>query len=269
MKKIMFFCTILLLCFACSKSSDNEVTQTESETSDVEEVEVAEKEVSENFYVMATSGLKLREKPNGEKIMTIPYRAEVERLGTKTFGALEVNELKGFKIKGEWVKVHYKGKDGYVFNGFLTKYKMPKQIEDYDYEKYSSKFDYYLTTSYDKDGDKYDVEKRDDCEDDNPMYCYNSYTQDYQNGDIKYKNGSMESGSQEHLTFRNMTLAEAYFVIKAMDLNGARNPKYDVKESINYNKTKNTISFEIYDVGCSTDIKENGKDAIITVSCGC
>ena len=270
MKKVLLFSVVLLLSFACSKSTDEEViVQNKSETINPETMASVEEEVSENFHVMATSGLQLRVKPNGDKIKTIPYRAEVERIGMKTFGTLEVEEVKGLKVKGDWIKVRYKGKEGYVFNGFLTKYNMPKQVKGYDYEKYSSIFDYYLTTTYDKDGDKYNVEKMKDCIDENPIHCYMAYTQDYQNGDIKYHYESTGTSLEENLTFRDMTLIEAYFLIKAMDLNGASNTEYDVKEIITYDKTKNMISFEVDGAGCYSDIKEEGDDVVISIFCGC
>lgn len=270
MKQLIFFCITLLICFSCSKSSDSKVSKQDSETSnDTKTIAAVQEEVSENFYVMVPSGLKLREKPNGDKIKTIPYRAEVERIGMKTFGTLEVEEVKGLKVKGDWIKVRYKGKEGYVFNGFLTKYKMPKQVKGYDYEKYNSIFDYYLTTTYDKDGDKYNVEKMKDCIDENPIHCYMAYTQDYQNGDIKYHYEFTGTSLDENLTFRGMTLIEAYFLIKAMDLNGASNTEYDVKEIITYDKTKNMISFEVDGAGCYSDIKEEGDDVVISIFCGC
>lgn len=269
MKRVMFFCTILLLCVACSETSDNEASQQEVGMSESEQQAIEAEETSENFYVMAMSGLKLRAKPNGERLATIPYGAAVERVGTQTFGALEVEEIKGLKVKGEWVKARYEGKEGYIFNSFLTKHKMPEQVDEYDYEKYYSMVDYYLRTSYKKDGDKYDVEKSKDCEEDNSVYCYQKYSQDFENGTIKYKSRSMDSGSEETLTFQNMSLVEAYFIVKAMDLNGANKPEYKGQETIMYNKSKNMILFEADGAGCYSDIKEKGDAAEITISCGC
>ena len=79
--------------------------------------------------VIAKSGLRMRSAPNlqGKKIVTIPFGQTIEVLSELSFGKL----MKGGKTTqnkkdqeetnfiGDWVKVFYKGKTGYVCNAFL------------------------------------------------------------------------------------------------------------------------------------------------------
>jgi hypothetical protein len=65
---------------------------------------------SETIHVWATSGLNMRAKPDAkaEKIATIPYGAKVvvqPNIGVKI--PFEIEESKGFIVKGYWLLVKY------------------------------------------------------------------------------------------------------------------------------------------------------------------
>ena len=92
----------------------------------------------ETLNVWATSGLNMRDKPDAKavKLTTVPYGAKVivqENIGVKI--PFEVEEFKGFIVKGYWLLVKYGDMEGFVFDGFLSRLPAPKNkkedIEDY------------------------------------------------------------------------------------------------------------------------------------------
>jgi hypothetical protein len=82
----------------------------------------------ETINVWATSGLNMRDKPDAKatKIATIPYGAKVvvqPNIGVKI--PFEVEEFKGFTVKGYWILVKYGNTEGFVFDGFLSQLPAP------------------------------------------------------------------------------------------------------------------------------------------------
>lgn len=72
-------------------------------------------------YNFAYSGINLRSKPqvNSRVITRVPYGAKVEFLdSTGVTGKL------GW-VEDEWVKVKFRGRDGFVFGGYLLPYAVP------------------------------------------------------------------------------------------------------------------------------------------------
>lgn len=69
-------------------------------------------------YVAVKDGLNMREEPSptGKKMLTIPYRQEVQKLEEKP------ESFTIDKTPGKWTKVSYNGKTGWVFGGFLSSY---------------------------------------------------------------------------------------------------------------------------------------------------
>lgn len=87
--------------------------------------------LTEEYYVIATSGLNLREEPNSNSsvMIKIGYGEMVVRLGdSKIQESIE-------EIHGNWLKVKYKDYVGYVFDPFLlpsaTKFPTKKVNKDY------------------------------------------------------------------------------------------------------------------------------------------
>jgi Bacterial SH3 domain len=72
------------------------------------------------LFVCASGGLNLREKPDltGKALMRIGFGEMVTVLADTN----PVVAITSESIEGEWVKVRWKGKDGYMFNGFLSRY---------------------------------------------------------------------------------------------------------------------------------------------------
>lgn len=76
---------------------------------------------NESLNVLTLSGIKLRERPGGTVLQSIPYASKLVTLEAKsnTFPAT----VEG--IKGSWVKVNFNDKIGYVFDGFLSRLPPP------------------------------------------------------------------------------------------------------------------------------------------------
>lgn len=73
--------------------------------------------------VIAFSGLRLRESPGtaSKTLLTIPFASKVALIPdpAATQNSAEENFLDADSIAGNWVKVNYQGKTGYVFNAYL------------------------------------------------------------------------------------------------------------------------------------------------------
>lgn len=226
---------------------------------------------SNEYHVMALSGLKMRKSPDlkGAKIMTIPYNAAVTKINDgKSYGTLTIKELEDFSISGEWVKVKYNGQEGYVFGGFLTQFPMPEPtLEEFDYEQYSSKLEEHLSKHF--KGKKYDFEKYGECEVSTENDCVCGYTTKYEAGHSHKYNSCAEAGANYMIEIENITLAEAYFLIRALDMNGHKDRIG--KDVITYEKSEKYLSlYPDEGVGCSQTIRMKKKNSVeIEMYCGC
>jgi hypothetical protein len=87
---------------------------------------------SETLNVWAISGLNMRDKSDAKatKIAAIPYGSKVivqPNIGIKV--PFEVEEFKGFIVKGYWLLVKYGDTEGFVFDGFLSRLPAPIPTE--------------------------------------------------------------------------------------------------------------------------------------------
>jgi len=137
--------------------------------------------------VWAADGLPLKSQANGDgkNLTTIPYGQLVTVIGSdaKTLPvSIKVNMYgKTYNLKGDWLKVVYKGNEGYVFSGYLskmpplikTKYGVFEDEEDYLKRAYGikqkkiikGKDAYEKTTIEYKNGAKYVVISSEGCSD--------------------------------------------------------------------------------------------------------
>ena len=114
----------------------------------------------ETLNVWAASGLNMRDKPDakGQKLATIPYGAKVlvqTNIGVKV--PFEIEEFKGFTVKGYWLLVKYGNTEGYVFDGFLSRLPTPKNTKSTKPDEPSGIADYLKTLK--KVGKVFDIEK--------------------------------------------------------------------------------------------------------------
>jgi hypothetical protein len=220
---------------------------------------------SSTYHVMATSGLKMRATPSGKKLLTIPYNGEVEKINDgKSYGDLTVTEIKDFKIKGEWVKVRYDGQEGFVFSGFLTQFLMPDLDMKYDYEKYSSEFEAYFDKKFNQKGEKFNLRTYDG----QGEAC--GYSVEYEEGHFYRHESCNESGGQYDIEIEGITLIEAYFVIKALDLNNMKEYKGKPFELYKYDVKTKIINEDPDGAGCWLSLKQRKRNSvIIDMGCGC
>jgi hypothetical protein len=99
----------------------------------------------EQLNVWNKEGLPLKQQPgvSGKNLLVIPYGQSVTLINDakpSLPGTIKINFYGGiYKLKGNWVKVAYKGKQGYVFDGYLSK--MPPLIKP-KYNLFESEQDY-------------------------------------------------------------------------------------------------------------------------------
>lgn len=85
----------------------------------------------ERNMVISTTGLNIREKPDrkSKRVAVIPFGHRVTVLDTISYGVDTVGthrfydwegKIYDVQLHGRWVKVSYKGVEGYVIDGFLT-----------------------------------------------------------------------------------------------------------------------------------------------------
>jgi len=186
----------------------------------------------DELFVQAGSGLILRKTPDpkGERILTLNSGDAVKVLKTDYKKIPHsVVEFKGFTIKGFWVKVSTaNGKEGYVFDGYLSKNRAPVAIVDDTNSGYSMA-EFYLLSNSEKKGDRVDLPKSET--------RYERYKQLFKNGSIaEIDNG--EGGSSQKITFqKGITIEEAYLIGKALWLK-------DMKVKSSFLKGKITVTSE-------------------------
>jgi len=183
---------------------------------------------SDFYNVMATSGLKMRETPKGKKILTIPYNAQVEKINDgKNYGTLTVSELKDFKVTGNWIKVKYDGKEGFVFDGYLTKFPLPDG---------SNYFNDVLKISK----EKHNIKKYEHgCETTENKDCECGHDINYYNGKVTYRfSYCSEEATEEYFIYKGISMVEAYLITKKL------NEDLELDYGFKYNTTTKTINGE-------------------------
>lgn len=80
-----------------------------------------------NYWVIAKSGLNLRQGPStgSEVITTVPFGLTVEVTEAATAANMKVDN-----IRGGMAKVLFEGQEGYLFDGYLSKYPPPFMQDD-------------------------------------------------------------------------------------------------------------------------------------------
>jgi hypothetical protein len=125
------FGLILLLLFACDpQNSDSPSTTPNIENQEVSSTafDIKNKIIGrlENMFpkgirilweVNTRDGLRLRNKPNGERLLLLPYKAIVTQISPKSEEYRETID----GIDGYWIEVDYSGSVGWCFDGYLDK----------------------------------------------------------------------------------------------------------------------------------------------------
>lgn len=79
------------------------------------------------YYVLAPSGLNLRatSSPGSQKLLTIPYGGKIELLASAAISDMMVDNF-----PGGMAKVRYGEQEGYVFDGYISRFPAPEQRQD-------------------------------------------------------------------------------------------------------------------------------------------
>ncbi len=163
--------------------------------------------LGQDFYVLSKNGLNLRESPSDKsKILdVVPYNTKVN--------ILEKNASEKFKVNGfsgTYVKIKYKGVEGYIFSGFLSKLEPVKEEESLN-EYFTRVFGKPVITKSDDD-----------------LYANEIWT--YPNGFI-YKSigeSSKYSGYEDRYYFKDLTIQEVFLF--ARDISGLLDSVRDTSE---------------------------------------
>lgn len=133
---------VVVFCIVNCTSSEDTSTVTETLTKP-DTLPVKKDENPSNRYkagdkltAFALTGLTLRDKPDkqGTKLGTVPLGATVTVLANDIFTVpFEVTEKNNIKLKGYWVKINTNEKEGYVFDGFLSKLPVPEKYNELTY----------------------------------------------------------------------------------------------------------------------------------------
>lgn len=151
----------------------------------------------DQLFVYAKSGLTLRDTPdpNGAKIATVANHTAVTVEDSEPFKhAHTVTEPCGLKIGGHWVKVKVDGKQGYLFDGYLLKF---RPLVDEDLDTYWNSYSKVKTTT--TEPPKNDVN-------------YYGYSHTVWENGVDYESSGYEGGSNSHLILPKsmFTYEEAY-----------------------------------------------------------
>jgi hypothetical protein len=204
----------------------------------------------DQLHVLAPSGLILRKTPDpqGERVATLALgdvlTAQKENFKKKPH---VVEEFKGFKIKGFWVKVRTaSGQEGYVFDGYLSKLPAPNAVGE-DPDGASALVELYLLNHTQKKGKRIDLPKAET--------RYERYRQLFKNGS-EAEVDSGEGGSMQQIKFaQGITLEEGYLIGKSLWLKDMK-----VKPSISKGKITVNSDDELF------QIKVENRGSIIVLS---
>jgi hypothetical protein len=113
----------------CKNETDTDVeaeTQTEMEV--LKENTEIDLSGTEAYYVLAASGLRMRTGPSlkSEKMDVVEYSEKIQVIMDDAIQPIVVNG-----IKGRMLKVIYKNKTGYMFEGYLSSIPVPEKEQTY------------------------------------------------------------------------------------------------------------------------------------------
>lgn len=154
---------------------------------------------NETYYILAQSGIVLRNKPgfHAQKIDIIPYNTQIKVLEINP----KIDTYEG--LKNNWVKISYKNQKGFIFGGLLSRFQGPeydtKSLSDYAEQTFKKQEE--TTTNNGK-------EETDD---------YHSETVKNYSDDIQLTISEGYETFEIKLSFSSLTLQEAYLIIVNLD----------------------------------------------------
>ncbi len=263
---LLVFSFLALTSFSISTNSISKIKKTES---------VIEKDT---FNIMASHGIFLRDSANltSKKLTKLPYATKLILLNQDIVSEeLTIQETKYFEIKGRMQKVKVVSQidslnnlEGYVFDGYLTKFPMPvlnyKGTTENDY--LSADLNYFQTNF--KVNKKYNIKKyRDDCSEE----CICGFEQKF-GSVIEYQTSTCEEiGTIASFKFNGLTIREAYFIGYILFFQEAtNNEEYEYEgDVILFDKKLNQIRIEPKDQGAGCYYKMTKKNGFVLFEFDC
>jgi hypothetical protein len=123
MKKVVFIPLVVFIVFVSCKNESSEPKSVET-VKDLALADVTiEESAPEYLYVLAHSGLTLREfnNLNSEKLAKMPYGTKVKVISPETKNTMTLGG-----IKGGMHEIEFNHKKGFAFNGYLSKFFPPE-----------------------------------------------------------------------------------------------------------------------------------------------
>lgn len=227
----------------------------------------------DELYVLALSGLKLRDKPHGDKVVaTINYGDKLLVTGKPT----QDYSFESEGIKGYWIKVTFGSKTGFVFDGFLSRYPAP--------EKSAKGLDDYATKSF-KAMTKKTITGVSNCFEQGTSTNYAQFFQ-AKTGTVVVVEGDYYEGWTYELTLPSCTLEEGWLIARALfkvDLENcvARLGEADPPKDENGNpipvahyqtfwklegEDKSCILLDMLPDGCADQLTITEREGVVTIS---
>ncbi len=180
------------------------------------------------LYVMAPSGLRMRQSPQkGAPMTTIPYGAKVKVEGFPTGEEINKYRQKVDGIWGFWPKVTYDGGTGYVFDGFLSRLPAPALGEG-DIKAYL--LNHYEAMSETVTRRKYFPEEEQWTEDRLRVFKWKEFV-------VVYESLNIGWGGEEHiLEVRGANWQEMYLLLKAFYHTSFQNVLKNIEKARNGEK---------------------------------
>ncbi|WP_196893431.1 hypothetical protein [Aureivirga marina] len=142
--KISFIFVFLLFSCNQNKSKNNAENQEISTNKNNENKSIKTEPYSKYLYVSAKSGLNYRNVPKGKVLGKFPLN-QLLKIVSRTNITEEIKDENEI-IKGEWLGVEYEKDTVYVFNGFLSPYITPSDIDIFLISSMNTTGDEYIST---------------------------------------------------------------------------------------------------------------------------
>ncbi len=240
-------------------------------------------QIGDTLWVWATSGLVLREQAefSGKRLDLVPFGTAVVCLGAKSWESIETIEAapafeygssheksSALKLRGQFLKITFNGKEGFVFDAYLSRLSTPKNVGWVEYSDKSKRLE---IRSSDWQKESFGVASFSERKYPQPTDSY-EVTTVYKNGIVLHSEGDMKGGVGA-MIFPDFSLEEAYLYLNLTwhiedNLKRTADPKSN-RLDIPYYFIKSEKGFEFGMGMCGATIKylDDARIAILTTSC--
>ena len=201
-------------------------------------------QANETLNVLTISGIKLRDKPGGAVLQSVPYAAKVITLEPKNNNF--PTHVEG--ISGSWVKVKFNDKIGYVFDGFLSRLPAPS-LTDANLRAYARRefktLSEELPISFMEDSDLGSSGS-------NVMFF------EWNNQRLAYYNYFYYEGGSENICIPGISIEEGYLLMRILERDAYEYALKETNRPEDFDKRQltqfllNGLSYKVNDDGSTT-----------------